>query len=139
MRKEEKYLKRKETEQKGTQGRNTRKGKMSWREWMAAGVCMAVAALSNAETALAGSVAGTPILATTTTGIPEIDNLLSTLKMLFLGVVAGIGLVILIKGIGDTAQAYQQADSHGMYDGAKGIVAGAIMVFAGAILTIMGL
>lgn len=33
----------------------------------------------------------------------------------------------------------QWQDSHGMYDGAKGIAAGAIMVFAGTILTLMGL
>lgn len=73
------------------------------------------------------------------TGITQIDNILTTIKTLFLGIVAGIGLIILIKGIADTAQAYQQQDSHGMYDGAKGIAAGAIMVFAGTILTLMGL
>lgn len=76
---------------------------------------------------------------TATTGIAQIDTMLSTLKGLFLGVLAGIGLIILIKGIGDTAQAYQQQDSHGMYDGAKGIVAGAIMVFAGSIITLLGI
>lgn len=76
---------------------------------------------------------------TATTGITQIDTMLSTLKGLFLGVLAGIGLIILIKGIGDTAQAYQQQDSHGMYDGAKGIVAGAIMVFAGSIITLLGI
>lgn len=73
------------------------------------------------------------------TGIEQVDNVLSTLKTLFLGLVAGIGLIILIKGIADTAQAYQQQDSHGMYDGAKGIAAGAIMTFAGSILTLMGI
>lgn len=75
----------------------------------------------------------------TSTGITQVDTILTTLKTLFLGIVAGIGLIILIKAIADTAQAYQQQDSHGMYDGAKGIAAGAIMVFAGTILTLMGL
>ena len=70
------------------------------------------------------------------TGVAEVDT---TLKTLFLGLVAGIGLIILIKRIADTAQAYQQQDSHGMYDGAKGIAAGAIMTFAGSILTLMGI
>lgn len=79
------------------------------------------------------------ITAAVSTGVPEIDNILSILKGLFLGVLGGIGLIILIKGIGDTAQAYQQQDSHGMYDGAKGIVAGAIMVFVGSILGILGI
>lgn len=79
------------------------------------------------------------VIAAVSTGVAEIDSILSTLKGLFLGVLAGIGLIILIKGIGDTAQAYQQQDSHGMYDGAKGIVAGSIMVFAGGILTILGI
>lgn len=73
------------------------------------------------------------------TGVAEVDTILTTLKTLFLGLVAGIGLIILIKGIADTAQAYQQQDSHGMYDGAKGIAAGAIMTFAGSILTLMGI
>lgn len=78
-------------------------------------------------------------MAAVSTGIPEIDKTLSTLKGLFLGILAGIGLIILIKGIGDTAQAYQQQDSHGMYDGAKEIAAGAIMFFAGGILTLLGI
>lgn len=73
------------------------------------------------------------------TGITQVDNILTTLKTLFLGLVAGIGLIIMIKGIADTAQAYQQQDSHGMYDGAKGIAAGAIMTFIGSILAVMGL
>ena len=71
------------------------------------------------------------------TGVAEVDTILTTLKTLFLGLVAGIGLII--KGIADTEQAYQQQDSHGMYDGAKGIAAGAIMTFAGSILTLMGI
>lgn len=73
------------------------------------------------------------------TGIPEVDNILSVIATLLLGVVAGIGLIITIKNIGDTAQAYQQQDSHGMYDGAKGIAAGAIMVFIGPILKLFGI
>lgn len=76
---------------------------------------------------------------TISTGITQVDAILLTLKTLFLGLVAGIGLIILIKGIADTAQAYQQQDSRGIYDGAKGIAAGAIMVFAGTLLTLMGL
>lgn len=75
---------------------------------------------------------------TTGTGVQEIDAVLSAIKTLFLGLVTAIGLIILIKGIADTAQAYQQQDSHGMYDGAKGIAAGAIMVFIGPLLTLLG-
>lgn len=73
------------------------------------------------------------------TGIPEVDNILSVIATLLLGVVAGIGLIITIKNMGDTAQAYQQQDSHGIYDGAKGIAAGAIMVFIGPILKLFGI
>lgn len=51
------------------------------------------------------------------TGVAEVDTILTTLKTLFLGLVAGIGLIILIKGI----------------------AAGAIMTFAGSILTLMGI
>lgn len=88
----------------------------------------------NSQCVMAATAGGT-----TSTGIPQVDNILNGLKMLFLGVVAGIGLIVLIKAIGDTAQAYQEKDSHGIYDGVRGIVAGAIMVFAGALLAIFGL
>lgn len=88
----------------------------------------------NSQCVMAATAGGT-----TGTGIPQLDNILNGLKVLFLGVVAGIGLIVLIKAIGDTAQAYQEKDSHGIYDGVRGMVAGAIMVFAGALLGIFGL
>lgn len=75
----------------------------------------------------------------TSTGISQIDTVLTTIKSIFLGIIALIGIIILAKGIADTAQAYQQQDSHGMYDGAKGIAAGAIMAFISAVLTLLGL
>lgn len=75
----------------------------------------------------------------TGTGIEKVDTILSSLKTLFLGIVGGIGMVILIKGVADMAQAYQQQDSHGMYDGAKGLVAGGIMVAIGPILAAFGI
>lgn len=90
-------------------------------------------AVAKSQSVLASSGGGM------TTGIPQIDNILNTLKLLFIGIVGGIGLIILIKSIGDTAQAYQERDSHGMYDGARGIAAGAIMVFIGAVLSVLGL
>lgn len=73
------------------------------------------------------------------TGVPEVDAALSVIATLFLGLVAGIGLIIFIKNLGDTAQAYQQQDSHGMYDGAKGLAAGAVMIFVGPILKLLGI
>ncbi len=74
----------------------------------------------------------------TSTGIPQIDNIFSTLTTLLLGIVAIIGVIILIKNIADTVEAYQQHDSRGIYEGGKGIAAGAIMVFIGPLLTLMG-
>ncbi len=99
---------------------------------MAGSAFLMAAAKSQSVLASSGGV-------TTSTGIPQIDSILNTLKLLFLGIVGGIGLIILIKSIGDTAQAYQERDSHGMYDGARGIAAGAIMVFIGAVLAVLGL
>lgn len=93
--------------------------------------------LCHTASVFAGSGGGTGL--STSTGIPQVDTVLSTLKNLFIGLVAGIGLILLVKSIADTAQAYQQQDSHGMYNGAKGIAAGAIMVFIGAILGVLGL
>lgn len=75
----------------------------------------------------------------TTTGIPQIDNIFSTLTTLLLGIVAIIGVIILIKNLADTVEAYQQHDSRGIYEGGKGIAAGAIMVFIGPLLTLMGI
>lgn len=73
------------------------------------------------------------------TGIPQIDNIFSTITTLLLGVVAVIGVIILIKNIADMVEAYQQHDSRGMYEGGKGIAAGAVMVFIGPLLTLMGI
>lgn len=77
--------------------------------------------------------------ATTTTGIAQIDQAFAIIKAVLLGIVALIGVIILIKSIGDTAQAVQQQDSRGMYDGARGIAAGLIMFCAGAILGLFGI
>ena len=74
----------------------------------------------------------------TSTGIPEIDNAFAVIKALFIGLIGLIGVIILAKNISDTAVAYQEKDSHGMYDGAKGIAAGAIMAFISGILAILG-
>lgn len=74
----------------------------------------------------------------TSTGIPELDNAFAIIKAIFIGLIAVIGVIILAKGISDTAVAYQQQDSHGMYDGAKGIAAGAVMAFISVILGVLG-
>ncbi len=75
----------------------------------------------------------------TSTGIPQIDNAFISMKALFMGIIASGGLIILTKGIADTAQAYQQADSHGIYDGTKEIAAGAIMASISLVLGLLGL
>lgn len=74
----------------------------------------------------------------TSTGIPQIDTALSTLKTLLFGVISAIGVMILGKNIGDFAQAFQQQDSQGMHMAAKGIAAGLMMAVIGPILTLLG-
>lgn len=91
---------------------------------------------SGAEKVLAGDTSGGGM--TTSTGIPELDNAFAIIKAIFIGLIAVIGVIILAKGISDTAVAYQQQDSHGMYDGAKGIAAGAVMAFISVILGVLG-
>lgn len=107
-----------------------------WKAFIAA-FCTQALIWGNAAAVFANTGGGTGL--STSTGIDQIDTILTTIKSIFLGIIALIGIIILAKGIADTAQAYQQQDSHGMYDGAKGIAAGAIMAFISAILTLLGL
>ncbi len=92
--------------------------------------------LGNATNIMASPVSGAGVA--TSTGIPEIDNALNIIKALFIGLISTIGVIILAKGISDTAIGYQQQDSHGMFDGIKGIAAGAIMAFIGVLLALLG-
>ena len=92
--------------------------------------------LGNTTNIMASPVSGVGVA--TSTGIPEIDNALNIIKALFIGLISTIGVIILAKGISDTAIGYQQQDSHGMFDGIKGIAAGAIMAFIGIIIALLG-
>lgn len=76
--------------------------------------------------------------AATTTGVAEVDAGLKTVKTLMLGTVSAIGLIILIKNVGDFAQAFQQQDSQGMHMAGKGIAAGLIMTVIGPVITALG-
>ncbi|MBO5487033.1 MAG: electron transporter RnfA [Eubacterium sp.] len=120
----------------------TKKVRRKKRKALVMAVCTQLMILGKTVAVFAGNSGesgggGTGI--STTTGIPQIDSVLTAIKAIFLGIIALIGVIILAKGIADTAQAYQQQDSHGMYDGAKGIAAGAIMAFISAVLTLLGL
>lgn len=116
---------------------NTKKVRMKKVKVFILAVCTQFMILGNTVAVFADTGSGSGL--STTTGISQIDSVLTTIKSLFLGIIALIGIIILAKGIADTAQAYQQQDSHGMYDGAKGIAAGAIMAFISAVLTLLGL
>ena len=69
----------------------------------------------------------------------EITNPINTVLTIFKAIVMAIGGIILLKNIVETAQAYQQQDSSGMHSGLKGIAAGAIMLGAGTIMTILNI
>lgn len=71
-------------------------------------------------------------------GISAITKPLDTLKAVLIAVVASAGVIILIKNVMETAQAYQQQDTSAMNAGIKGIVAGSMMAGISAILTILG-
>lgn len=118
----------------------TKKVRRKKRKALVMAVCTQLMILGNTVAVFAGSGgSGGGNGLSTSTGISQIDTVLTTIKSLFLGIIALIGIIILAKGIADTAQAYQQQDSHGMYDGAKGIAAGAIMAFISAVLALLGL
>ena len=92
--------------------------------------------------ALSGAVMGVMLMSTTCFAAGDtsaVTQPLENLKTLVIAVIGAVGVIILAKNVMEFAQAYQQQDSHGMYDGAKGIAAGAIMTFAGSILTLMGI
>lgn len=73
------------------------------------------------------------------TGVTEIDSALKVFIKLFLGIVTSIGVIILIRGIMEMANAYQQRDSGQMSEGLKSVVAGLIMALVSTILTLIGI
>lgn len=84
------------------------------------------AACVNSRTALAN------------TGVPQVDTALTALKVLVIGIVGGVGLVYLIKGIGEMAQAWNNRDSSTMWDALKGVIAGVLMCAVGTVVTVLG-
>lgn len=106
------------------------------RKMMTALSGMGVSVFGSATRVMANEASGAGLQ--TTTGIPELDQAFSTIKAIFIGFIALIGVIILAKGISDAAVAYQDKDSHGMFDGAKEIAAGAVMAFISVILAVLG-
>lgn len=76
---------------------------------------------------------------TASTGVDQIDTMLTTFKTLFTGTVAAIGYIILVKNIAETAKSYQDRDSQGMWEGFKGIIGGGIMAGVGTLLSLIGI
>lgn len=64
---------------------------------------------------------------------------INNLATLFTAVIAAIGVIVLVKGIFETASAYNQQDTAGVSQGLKGVVSGLLMALIGSVITIMGL
>lgn len=75
----------------------------------------------------------------TSTGIPMIDNALSTIKSIILGIIAGVGVIVFLKNLADTFEALTQHDSRGIYEGGRGMAAGLAMIGIKTILKLMGI
>lgn len=82
---------------------------------------------------------GVSYVIATSTGVTEIDSALKVFIKMFLGIVTSIGVIILIRGIMEMANAYQQRDSGQMSEGLKSVVAGLIMALVSAILNLIGI
>lgn len=67
--------------------------------------------------------------------IGQVTNGLNNLKLLFLGVVAIIGVIVLVKGVVDFSSALSDRDSSGMKQAGLVIGGGAVMA---AISTVIG-
>jgi trwL6 protein len=82
---------------------------------------------------------GVSYVIATSTGVTEIDSALKVFIKMFLGIVTSVGVIILIRGIMEMANAYQQRDSGQMSEGLKSVVAGLIMALVSAILNLIGI
>lgn len=94
---------------------------------------------SGISVCAAALVYGVSHVMATSTGVTEIDSALNVFIKMFLGIVTSIGVIILIRGIMEMANAYQQRDSGQMSEGLKSVVAGLIMALVSAILTLIGI
>lgn len=100
--------------------------------------CMASIVMGNVLPVLAKEAdAGTST--STSTGVPQIDTFFTVLKTLLIAIVSGIGVIQAIPKIGEFAEAFQQKDSHGMWDSGKGLLGSAIMIFVGPLLSLLGI
>ncbi|MGN0141697.1 MAG: hypothetical protein ACI4AD_05670 [Roseburia sp.] len=76
---------------------------------------------------------------TTSTGVDQIDNILSGLKTILIAIVSGIGIIMAIPKVGEFSEAFQQKDNHGMWDSGKGLIGCSFMIFVGPVLTLLGI
>lgn len=72
------------------------------------------------------------------TGVPEVDNGLSIIKGLCIGVCAAIGVVGLVKGGIDFSSGISQRDQSGILTGALELAGGLIMAAIGTIIGLFG-
>lgn len=102
--------------------------------------CTASIVMGNVLPVLAKEAdAGTSTSTSTSTGVPQIDTFFTVMKTLLIAIVSGIGVVKAIPQVGEFAEAFQQKDSHGMWDSGKGLLGSAIMIFVGPVLSLLGI
>lgn len=73
------------------------------------------------------------MFAIASTGVASLDNGLNTLKNISVGIIAGIGVIVLLYGLSELASSYFQHDMSQMPATIRKVVAGVIMISAGVI------
>lgn len=103
--------------------------------------------IKNRISAVAGTTAGAvsitlantvSVYASSSTGVPAVDNGMNIIKIVAIGVVSTIGVIILAKGGMDLGSSVSQRDNNGMATAAAEIAGGLIMAAIGVLIGILG-
>ena len=98
---------------------------------------------TNAIATVAGAVSmvianTTPVFATSSTGIAQVDTGMTVIKTVAIGLVSVIGVIGMVKGGMDLGTGISQRDTSGITQGAAELGGGLIMAAIGVVIGVMG-
>lgn len=70
--------------------------------------------------------------------VSAVTDPLNTIKVIFIAIAAGVGVIILVKNLMELSTAYQDRDSASMWSAIKGCVAGFLLASISTVIGILG-